>query len=272
MSTMVGELSIVLIIIAIFLVARMVHPGKPQRAEHLNGNATPFIESDVLKVATFNVQTGKSLDGKRDINRSAQALSDADIVGVQEVYGAGWLNKLGVGSSQTISLASPGGFAHLFAATRYRWFREQRGNLLLSKLATQNWHIEMLPDKSSKSPRNLTVAKFLWQGQQIAFINTHLHTGKGREQQLQSVLDEFAKHPRAILVGDFNSKPDTPLLLKALADPTIIDAIKEAGMDLENPNRIDWILSKGFKVMDGKMLEKGISDHPYYQVSLSLED
>ena len=269
---MSSELSILIIIVAIFLVARMVHPTKAQQGEGLSGDSLPFFEADVLKVATFNVQTGKSLDGERDIQRSAEALADADIAGVQEVYAAGWLNKLGAGSSQTDALAKPGGFAHLFAATRYRWFREQRGNLLLSKLAVQNWRIELLPDQSRKSPRNITIANVNWQGQQIVFINTHLHTGKGRETQLQSVLEEFAKHPRAILVGDFNSKRDTPLLLEALADPQIIDAIKQAGLDLENHDRIDWILSKGFKVLDGKMIEKGISDHPFYQVSLRLEN
>ena len=150
LSNMPSELSILLIIVAIFLVARMVHPGKSQQGEGLNGDSAPVIENDLLKVATFNIQTGKSLKGERDIQRSAQAISNADIVGVQEVYGAGWLNKLGLGASQTNSLANPAGFAHLFAATRYRWFREQRGNLLLSKLAVQNWRIEMLPDQSRK--------------------------------------------------------------------------------------------------------------------------
>jgi endonuclease/exonuclease/phosphatase family metal-dependent hydrolase len=269
---MSSELSIMIIMVAIFLVARMVHPGKAQQGEGLSGDSMPIFEADVLKVATFNVQTGKSLDGKRDIQKSAHALAGADIVGVQEVYAAGWMNKLGAGSSQTDALANPGGFAHLFAATRYRWFREQRGNLLLSKLAAQDWRIDVLPDQSRKSPRNMTVANFNWQGQQIVFINTHLHTGKGRETQLRAVLEEFAKHPRAVLAGDFNSKRDTPLLLEALADPTIVDAIQQAGLDLENHDRIDWILSRGFKVIDGEMLEKGISDHPFYQVSLSLEN
>ena len=269
---MSSELSILIIIVAIFLVARIVHPAKAQQGQGLSGDSMPFFQADVLKVATFNVQTGKSLNGKRDIQKSAQALAGADIVGVQEVYAAGWLNKLGLGSSQTDALANPGGFAHLFAATRYRWFREQRGNLLLSKLAVQNWRIEVLPDKSRKSPRNMTVASFNWQGQPIVFINTHLHTSKGRETQLQSVLEEFAKYPRAVLVGDFNSKRDTPLILEALADPTIVDAIQQAGLDLENHDRIDWILSRGFKVIDGQMIDKGISDHPFYQVSLRLEN
>lgn len=269
---MTSELSILILIIAIFIIVRMVHPGKPQQGVGLNGSHSEIIQNDILKVATFNVQTGKSLEGIRDIQRSARVLSEVHIAGVQEVYGAGWLNKLGIGSSQTSSLANPGNFAHLFAVTRYRWFREQRGNLLLSKLPVQEWRIEMLPDQSRKSPRNLTVAKLLWTGEQIVFINTHLHTGKGRELQLETVLREFDRHPRVILVGDFNSKRDTPLLSKALANPNVIDAIEHVGLDRQNKHRIDWILTKGFNVIEGEMIAKGVSDHPFYQVSLSLKN
>jgi hypothetical protein len=60
-----------------------------------------------------------------------------------------------------------------------------------------------------------------------------------------------------------------PSLANALKDIEITDAISSAGLDLENADRIDWILTKGFNVEAGEMLEKGVSDHPYYQVSLS---
>jgi endonuclease/exonuclease/phosphatase family metal-dependent hydrolase len=83
------------------------------------------------------------------------------------------------------------------------------------------------------------------------------------------VLQEFAKYPRAILLGDFNSRANMPSLANALKDIEITDAISSAGLDLENADRIDWILTKGFNVETGEMLEKGVSDHPYYQVSLS---
>jgi endonuclease/exonuclease/phosphatase family metal-dependent hydrolase len=130
----------------------------------------------------------------------------------------------------------------------------------------------MLSDKSRKSPRNMTIAELNWQGKPFVFINTHLHTGKGREQQLQEALAELSVHPRAILVGDFNSRRDTPVLATALSEEAITDAIAQAQLDLNNEDRIDWILTKGFKVISGKMLEKGISDHPYYQVSLNWDN
>ena len=127
----------------------------------------------------------------------------------------------------------------------------------------------MLPDYSGKSFRNMTIARFRWQQQSFYFINTHLHTREGREQQLEAVLREFAKHPKVILLGDFNSRADTPALTNLLKDELVVDAIAAAGLDRNNVDRIDWILTKGFKVETGEMLEKGVSDHPYYQVSLS---
>jgi len=117
----------------------------------------------------------------------------------------------------------------------------------------------------------MTVAKVRWQAKSFYFINTHLHTRGGREEQLKIVLQEFAKYPRAILLGDFNSRASAQGLVNALKDVEITDAISEAGLDLDNDDRIDWILTKGFNVETGEMLEKGVSDHPYYQVSLSYK-
>ena len=132
----------------------------------------------------------------------------------------------------------------------------------------------MLHDSSGKSFRNLTVAQIKWGGQNIAFINTHLHTGSGRVRQLEEVLQEFSIHERAILVGDFNSKPDTQEIINVLNSKTsrftVVDAIASAGLALDDENRIDWILTKGFKVTGGETQSKGISDHPYYQVELKL--
>jgi len=117
----------------------------------------------------------------------------------------------------------------------------------------------------------MTVARVHWQGQHFHFINTHLHTRGGREEQLVEVLREFAKYPRAILLGDFNTRQNSLVLENALRDIDISDAIYLAGLDQRNAERIDWILTKGFKVESGEMLEKGVSDHPYYQVALSYD-
>jgi endonuclease/exonuclease/phosphatase family metal-dependent hydrolase len=257
---------------ALALIARKPRPAADQQGQIINDQQSPITERPTLTIATYNIQTGKSLAGKRNIKHSAAVISEADIVGVQEVYAPKLLNKIGFGRSQSQVLAVVGRFGWLFCATRRRWMREHRGNLLLSKLPVSSWQIEMLPDQSGRSFRNMTIAKFYWQDEEIHFINTHLHTRQGREEQLDIVLREFAKYPRAILVGDFNTRSDNPLLSRALHNVEITDAVSVAELEPNNPDRIDWILTKGFSVNSGEMVEKGVSDHPYYSVNLSIKD
>lgn len=259
---------VLVLLIALILLARAVHPGKDKQGDSFSGKLVSGAEPAQLSIATFNIQTGKSLAGKRDINNAAEALRGVDLAAVQEVYAAGWMNKLGWGKSQSQSLANVGGFSHLFAATRYRWGREQRGNTTLSKRPVTAWRIQMLPDKSRKSPRNMTITEVLWQGAPVILINTHLHTGRGRTEQLETVLTEFMRHPRVILAGDFNTKADQPPLAQILDDPSVTDAIDAAGLHAAGSDRIDWILTRGFQVVGGREMPEGLSDHPYYEVSL----
>ena len=277
---MLAKLLLVAIAVGILAWARKATPASNKSGNRFLGevSANERMESkdgETLTVASFNIQTGKSDQGRRDILASAKVLQNVDLAGVQEVYAPSLLNLVGLGKPQTQSLADYGGFAWLFSATRRRWLREHRGNAILSKLTVLNWRIEMLPDQSGKSYRNMTIAELEWQGRPFHFINTHLHTRQGKAEQLDVVMREFAKYPTAILVGDFNSKRDMPELNEALKNVDITDAIGVSGASdaakSDDVGRIDWILTKGFNIESGRALGKGVSDHPYYEVSLNFE-
>jgi len=265
---MLYKLLVFLLLFAVLAWARKASPAGNKRGVSFNGTPSNISANDLLKVATFNIQTGKSNEGVRDINASAQVLQNVDLAGIQEVYAPSLLNLLGIGKQQAQVLADQGNFSWLFNATRRRWLREHRGNAILNRLPSLSWHTEMLPDQSGKSYRNMTVTELEWQGRSFYFINTHLHTRKGRIEQFEVVMKEFAKYPRAILVGDFNSDITTNEVTKTLKDIEITDAIEAAGLDLNNRNRIDWIFTKGFSIDSGEMLSKGVSDHPFYAVNL----
>jgi endonuclease/exonuclease/phosphatase family metal-dependent hydrolase len=267
---MLSQIVLVTLGVVLALFARKSRPAHDQSGSSLNNQSAAKQSPDLLRVATYNIQTGKSLHGKRNLSRSAEVLKHCDLAGVQEVYAPKLLNLFGIGRGQATRVASIGSFAWLFCPTRRRWLREHRGNLLLSKIPVVKWEIKMLPDQSGRSYRNMLIAEMQLQGQTFHFINTHLHTRQGREEQLDIVLREFAKYPRAILLGDFNSRIDSPMIARALKNVEISDAIALAELDLDNPDRIDWIFTKGFNVQGGEMIEKGISDHPYYQVDLSI--
>ena len=142
-----------LIAIGLFAWARKATPAREKTGNQLENANNSSVDKEVIKVATFNIQTGKSNEGKRDISASADVLRNVDIAGIQEVYAPSFLNSLGIGKAQTLHLADQGAFAWLFSATRRRWFREHRGNSILSKLPTSDWRVHMLPDQSGKSFR-----------------------------------------------------------------------------------------------------------------------
>lgn len=265
------RLVFVILFVGLLALARKSKPAGNKLGHEIIGLPKLDSEPAQLKVATYNIQTGKNLAGRRNLLASAKVIRAADLVGIQEVYAPTLANVLGVGLSQTEKLAKFGNFGWLFCATRRRWLKEHRGNAVLSRVPVNKWRVEMLPDQSNKSFRNMTVAKVSWQGRTFHMINTHLHTRNGREEQLDVVLQEFGKYERAILLGDFNSRASSDSLANALKNIDITDAIATAGLDLDNPERIDWILTKGFNVEHGEMLEKGVSDHPYYQVALSYK-
>jgi len=124
----------------------------------------------------------------------------------------------------------------------------------------------MLPDWSGKSYRNYTVAKFALgdANTELVVLNTHLHTKQGRLEQLEIVLKEFQSYPCSLLMGDFNTKADEPVLREFIAQGKGSDLIAQARLD--HPGRIDWILGRGLAAVDGVFVDKGVSDHPFYQV------
>jgi len=270
-----GICLIVLIVFFYFTVYKS-RPAKNQSGLSIQAPAQGFINSKKqLIVGTYNVQTGKDENGSRDIKRSAEIIKEADIVGIQEVYAASWLGRLS--QAEQIALqqhSSDQAFGWLFAATRMRWLREHRGNALLSKLKVKQWEVEMLPDDTGKQFRNLTTAIIDFNGVEVAIMVTHLHTKKGREKQLATVLEKSKQFETAILMGDFNTPVSNPLIKTFLNETDFIDAtaLIETPSEFDKSSRIDWILSKGFIVEEGLFEPIGVSDHPYYQVSLSLKN
>jgi len=265
---------LLLFFITLFIIARKPRPVKDKKGTKINNAKlnTPedTFDKSTLTVATFNIQTGKNTSGKRDISRSAEVIKNADLVGVQEVYTTNHLQAIGIGTSQTKALADAGNFNWLPCASQTRWFREHRGNLILSKLPISDWKIKQLPSRPGKNYRNMTVSKVIWQGKPFHFINTHLQTRHGKEEQLELVLAEFSKYSKAILVGDFNARPNTAKLINLLENPDITDSLGVTNINPDEEDRVDWILTKGFKIHHTKMVARGISDHPYYQATVSF--
>jgi len=219
-----------------------------------------------LRVATYNIHHGKGTDGTTDLNRTALALHDADIIALNEVAGPSLFSS----SDQAQKLGRLLKTGWLFAPNQRRWYHDYFGNGLLSRYKVTRWYREQLVYDSYKSDshRNLLTAQLSFAGRDIAVLVTHLDRGSIRDEQLRYVLDKFRHYPFAILLGDLNTSSSDGQLVELLGDPNNVDAIAVLLGQADQEGRIDWIITRGFKVVTGGIYPVGVSDHPCYWVEL----
>lgn len=258
--------------LVLFYIAYKARPAGNQTGNEINHPLSAHLEQpskQSLCIGTYNIQSGKDINGKRDLSRAADVIQNCDIVGIQEVYAQTWLGRLLGKGSQAQQLAEVNKMGWLFAATRRRWFREHRGNALLSKTSVKPWKVKMLPDNTGKQYRNFISTSVDLDGIEVMLLITHLHTKKGRQQQLETVLEEFQRHEHAVLLGDLNTKPDNELINALLKDSSFNDALLTSFPEHDHNQRIDWIITKNLKTTAADYEKIGISDHPFYSVNIS---
>lgn len=264
MNTSVFILSVIIFLFLFYYFAYRAVPAKGKSGSNIGENVIDSARNDTFTIATYNVQSGKNLAGKRDIGLAAHRLKNIDIVAIQEVYGKPWLGS----KSQIEQLSVPSHSASLFAPTRRRWFKDHRGNGLLTKLPLTDWQYRQLPDQSGKQFRNVITAFLNFKNERIAIIATHLHTKIGKEEQLKTVFAEFQKHSHAILLGDLNTSKNNGLLQKLIQQSGAKDTIAITKIG-DSDSRIDWILSKQLSFEHYQYEPKGISDHPMYAIRVT---
>jgi endonuclease/exonuclease/phosphatase family metal-dependent hydrolase len=244
-------------------------PVGPQQSVGVSWpNGSQPVAKMQFRVATYNIHRGKGTDGIRDLGRTATVLREADLIGLNEVGGPAFWGR----ADQAELLGRDLKAGWQFAPNQYRWLMYHFGNGLLSRLQVGRWTSEpLIYDKArSNSHRNLLTAQVMAGEQPIMFMVTHLDRGAIRPVQLKNVLDEFTQHTPAVLVGDFNTTAADPLLVAFFADSNNVDAIARALGSSDNKGRIDWIITRGMRVLSGGMEPAGVSDHPCYWVTVEL--
>jgi len=233
-----------------------------------NSELTP-AETKAINIATYKFARGKGTDGIRDIYRTASVLKNFDIIGLNEVGGFPFTN-------QAEQLGKELGLAWLFAANHKRWFYNYFGNGVLSNLPVSGWKSQMLPRdvKKHRAFRNYVVTLFHWQGKELAVITTHLGRGDLVGVQLNQVVKEFQQYPHAILMGDFNLKPDDPIWAEQADQQAYTEADSSMSSAKQllvgHSERVDYIFLRGLKVLDSGHHPRGISDHPLIWAKVTL--
>ena len=222
-----------------------------------------------MKVMTFNTQHCKNfLEQVIDIPLMAKTIldCDADIVGLNEMYGTGSASNY---TDQTAALAQLTGMHHYFAqAIGYDGIKPY-GNGLLSRLPIVSAETILIPDPVEKTgPKNYEtrcVLKAVLEGGVTVLVSHFGLNEDEKELAVETVLAHMPKE-KGILMGDFNAQPHHAVL------KPIFDRYQDAAALLpadtltfpsDVPERkIDYIFTTpDVKILEAEVPEIVASDH-----------
>jgi len=221
----------------------------------------------ILRVGTFNIQSGYGLDHRTDLDRTAACIRDCDLVGLNEVAGP----SFGEVRSQAQILGEKVGLAWLYAPSESRWWHDHWGNGMLTALPVQQWLRFPLHKTKPSGYRSLLLSRQEFGGKMINVLITHTDGSEDREAQLRTVIAIFRSlEEPAILMGDFNTPPGDPQLVELSRTPGVSDALESITGKWAGHHG-DWIFVKGFRVLNAGVNDSGASDHPFYHCELELK-
>jgi endonuclease/exonuclease/phosphatase family metal-dependent hydrolase len=226
---------------------------------------SPAQAKTTFRVATYNIQSGKGLDKRLDLSRTASVLGGFDLIGLNEVRAG--LN----GTNQAAQLGQMLNMPWLFAPSETRFGRASFGNAMLCRLPVGQWYRAPLPTTRLRGLRDIVLTHVDVGGKRVVVLVTHLDVKTDHDAQLALVTDLFLSlQEPAILMGDLNTRRDNPVLAKLLATPGVVDAVggKSEG---QTADRIDWIITRGLTVGDSGVHAKGESDHPMVWAELEVK-
>ncbi len=237
--------------------------GAVIRAQEISGSTT-------IKVLTFNIYHGETMQGNFDLDRIASVIKavDPDLVAMQEVdfktnrahqydlaTELGWRTKM----------ASLFGIAMPYDGGGY-------GEAILSKrpiIASQNVPLPHSPENEARTALQVFVE--MESGDTICFIGTHLEHQKNNPDriiQVKKINEVFTKvkYP-TLLAGDLNATPSSmPIEILKTVWTDGFSNNPEFTFPSDNPDRkIDYIMYRPenrWKVIENRVIcDKIASDH-----------
>jgi endonuclease/exonuclease/phosphatase family metal-dependent hydrolase len=250
------------------------HPADPveplvlQKSDRL----TSFDTAPSLRVATFNIHAGVGRDGVRDLNRTAKALADMDLAALQEVR-----NPLfGVHGPQISDVADKLGMAWLFVPAEKRWWRNDYGTGLVTRVPLTDCVRIPMPTPSRQRFRAAFLANFPFRGRTVHLLAVHID--KDMEQnthdnQLHTIADLFLSlQEPAILMGDLNEFGTHPEIVRLIGTPGVRNALAGIARPTVKSDPIDWIFTRGFRTVHAEWRANPASDHPVACAELVFGD
>ena len=156
-----------------------------------------------LRLATWNIHMGIGLDGKRNLQRTAQVILQIqpDLIGLQEVDNHSHQTGNDLQTLNTLT-----GMEVISGPTMRRTTGDY-GNALLTRLPVVHVERHDISVEKEREPRGLLIVHLDWHGERLQVAVTHLGLRSGeRREQVRRVIDCLSAADRTplILMGDFN--------------------------------------------------------------------
>lgn len=213
---------------------------------------------DTLRLVTYNIQQGYSVDGQRSYLEQLAVLRGLapDVVGLEESDTA----RFSGGNADVVRTISQGLGMNVYYGPRT--VTGTFGIALLSKypiLDPRTFYMYSTGEQTAAIEARINV-----NGKPYSILVTHLGND-GPIIQQQQVLASLAGQPAVIAMGDFNFEPSTPQY--ALTLLTYQDAWVQAGSvitpGLDPARQIDhFFVSPAIKVLSARYVSSTASDHP----------
>ncbi|HEY2589580.1 MAG TPA: endonuclease/exonuclease/phosphatase family protein [Tepidisphaeraceae bacterium] len=227
----------------------------------------PTLSPDkaTFRIGTLNMHGGVGEDDVYNLRRTIEAIRDTDFCALNEVRG----RLTGDPRNQAQELAEATNHAWLYLPSERRFWHDDFGNGLITRLPVEEWVRTPLPTEPQHGGlRNATVVRVAFGSQIVQFLLTHIDRSRDQSNQLRMItrLYDSLAEP-SVLLGDLNADSNNPDVRALLARPGVHDCIAEATGNARD--RIDWILARGLKARGGGIIKNGASDHPMYWVDLA---
>ena len=224
-------------------------------------------EATLLRLVAYNIHHGEGTDGKLDLPRIAQVITqlEPDLVALQEVdKEVQRTNRV----DQVKELAELTGMQAAFG--KFMDYQGgQYGMVILSKYPIRQFTNHRLPPGSEPRSALAATVQLGKSKQELVFVGIHLYqTEEERLAQTARLVEIFKDHTSPIiLAGDFNSPPDSkPLNLLNKSWHTPDKGADRLTFSSTNPFReIDYILVRPkdrFEIIESRVIDAPIaSDH-----------
>ena len=221
-----------------------------------SSTSTDLAAPTRLRLAAFNIHSGRGLDDRFDLDRTAAVLKGCDLISIHEARGAGpwWSNSVDV-------LAGKLKMSGLFSPVEIWWWHPWFGNGILTDTRITHWERTPLPTTPGMAYRDVVTLQVPFGSGTLNVLMVHMAKKSDHARAFAVAADMFRKLPEpAIMMGDMNTRADDPAMQALLHSGDVQDPV---GQSVKRPPEcVDFILTRGVAWHHAGLVTNDASDHP----------